>query len=472
MLRRILGATTVICVGAGGAIGSGVFRTPGELAGMIGSPWVILLLWVLAGALTLMQSLVTAELATRLPKAGGEYQYLKEAYGDFAAFFFGWSFTIFIIGGGAAVIAAAFGDFTVSLLRLDARGWTPAQLGTASRWFGFAAISAVVLVNALGIRAGAVTLNLLTIIKALALIGIGIGAMVVTGRFAPAESTASTTALSPDSPGLSWDSVALIFQALLLAFWPYTGATDSAKLAEETRDVHRTMPRSLCATVLILTVLYLFYNYALLCAMPPDVMAGRADAHASIFDSITAVNVHALILVASMIICFGALSSVFLANPRVTFAMARDGLTFRILGRMTKSQAPVPTLIICWAIAAFFVLVRGFSDILRIYFMGSALLFGMTYGALIVFRRRDRAMRRPFPPEAYRLPAGIWIAGFLIVVEAAIAVSIFVGDVKTWAGSEPRYDSLGSVALLVVLACLYGLWRRYNPPRRRDPGGD
>ena len=124
----MLGPSTAVSVGVGGAIGSGIFGAPGVVANLIDSPRMILLIWLLCGGITMMQSLVSAELATRFPQAGGEYQYLKAAYGEFAAFFFGWSGTIFIIGGGGGTIAAALGEFAADLFGL-AQPWAPPVLG-------------------------------------------------------------------------------------------------------------------------------------------------------------------------------------------------------------------------------------------------------------------------------------------------------------------------------------------------------
>lgn len=457
-LRRLVGATTIVAVGVGGAIGSGIFRTPGELAVYFKSPWVILGLWLLAGLLTLMQSLVTAELATRFPLAGGEYQYLKHAYGRFAAFFFGWSFTVFIIACGAGSIAAALGDFAAKLSGLEAHR-------SASSLFGCAAIVLVISVNCIGLRAGAFTQNALTLLKTLAVIGIAAGAFYVSGRFLPSEPATVTTqsAATSMSPLAAFAS---FFQAMLLAFWPYTGATDPAKLAEETRDVHRAMPRALVTTVFILTGVYLTYNYALLCAMSPSDMAGRDDVHAVIFHGVTGAPVEALILLASILICIGSLSSVFLANTRVTFALARDGLTFSILARMSSRQAPTVSLIVCGAIACFFVLNRRFTEILNIYFMGSTVLFGLSYLSLIVFRLRDRKSGKGAPLTVYRMPFGIPTAGILVLIELGIAWSLVMGDIDTWnkPDVEPRYDTLLSLALLPLLAICYLAW-----PRRTGP---
>lgn len=442
LLRRVLGPMTIVCVGVGGAIGSGVFATPGEAAKYLASPWAILLVWVVCGGITLMQALVTAELATRFPKAGGEYQYLKEAYGDFAAFFFGWSFTVFIVGAGSATIAAALGEFAAELLGLE-REWSPRVLGCL-------AIVAVTTVNAFGVKTGAFAQNLLTVVKTSALLAIAAGALYVGGELLPV-----TGQVEMAQPRVERSLIQAFLMALLPVFWAYTGATDSAKLAEEVRDVHRALPRALIGTTVVLTFVYVSYNYALLCAVSPDRMAGVRSVPAMVFGGVHGWPVAKLILVASILICLGSISSVFLANVRVIYALARDRLTFQVLGRMSRRQAPVPALVVAGTISCTFVLNRSFGQMLGIYFLASTVLFGLTYASLIVFRLRDRRQNRPFPAEAYRAPAGYLLVAALLVLEIAIATTIIKSDIE--AGSP---DSLITVGVLVATAGLYFLWKR------------
>ena len=446
-LRRILGTVTVVCVGVGTAIGSGVFRTPGEVAALISSPWVILGLWLVAGLITLMQSLVTAELATRLPKAGGEYQFLKAAYGDFAAFFFGWSCTVFIIGGGAGTIAAALGDFAAELFRLKP-SW-------ASPLFGCLAIVGVTAVNVLGLKSGAVAQNLLTLLKAVALLAIAAAAMWLASRAFPAADAATTVTRSD----LGFNTLLL---ALLPVFWSYTGATDAVRLAEEVKDAQRAMPRALLMTVAILTGVYLLYNYALLCALSPDQMAGQPSVHALALAPLRGETVRIMVLAASILVCLGSISGVFLGSVRVTYALARDGLAFRRLARMSGAQAPVASFLVVGAIACGFVLNRKFEDILKIYFLASAFLFGLTYLSLIVFRARDRRAGRPFPAGVYRAPFGQWQATALVLLELAIAASIIRSD---WQSGS--VDSLLTLGLLAGMAVFYLFWKRVAASERR-----
>lgn len=442
-LRRLVGSATVVCVGIGTAIGSGIFATPGEAAKHLSNPWLIVLAWLVAGVITLMQTLVTAELATRFPKAGGEYQYLKEAYGEFAAFFFGWSFTVFVVGSGGGTIAAALGEFAAELFRMDPSWAAPA--------LGCAALATMTALNTLGLKTGALTQNLLTALKVAALLAIGIGAWIVSGRWTPAPVPTSVDL------GSGWSTEAF-FLALLPIFWSYTGATDAAKLAEEIKDVRRSLPRALYGSALVLTGVYCLYNYALLCAVSPGRMAGHRSVPALAFGRIEGLPVSDLILLASVLICLGSIGSMLLANVRVTYALARDGLTFRFLGRMSRTQAPVASLIVGGAIACVFVLRRSFGEILRIYFMASTVLFGLTYLSLIVFRLRDRRAGRPFPAHAYKAPAGIVLAAILILLELGIAAYIVLSDLR-----NDTYDSLATLGLLGTMAVLYLVWRRVHP---------
>lgn len=441
-LRRMLGPISVGCVGIGAAIGSGIFATPHEAAKYLHSPWMILALWIVAGFITFLQTLVTAELATRVPKAGGEYQYLKDAYGPFAGFFFGWSFTLFIVGGGAGTIAALFGDVVAELLRLQAP-WASALLGCS-------AIITVAVVNAVGLRSGAVTQNILTIAKTLSLVGIAIAAVTVSGRLTPAANPGPAVQLSAGP-------VETFFLALLPIFWSYTGATDSAKLAEETRDSSRSLPRALCGSAVLLTVVYLLYNYALFCAASPDEMALHQNVPTYVFARAGFQSAGNVSLAVAALVCLGAISSTILANVRVLFAMARDGLAPKIFAKMSEGQSPAAAIVLATILACSFVINRRFERILRIYFLASALLFGMTYLSLIIIRWKQRRSARS---NVFRMPFGLPVVVVLVAIEIAIAVNIIRGDIR-----DRSPDSLYTLCVLAGMVVFYVIWRRFGMAR-------
>ena len=445
-LKRILGTPTALLLGMGVAIGSGIFRTPGEVAGYLHAPWIIMLAWLLGGGVTLMQGMITAELSTRFPKAGGEYVYLREAFGEFAAFFFGWSYTIFILGGAAATIGRAFGDFGCDLfsIPLDNYPHAPGLLAAA-------AIALVVAVNIAGLRSGARSQNALTVMKIVALAAlIAVGFIWSGDRGAVTVVAATSPSTAPTKP-----FIALFFSAMLSVHWSYDGATDSVKMAEEIKDVRRAMPRALIGCAVSLTILYMLVNIALMRLIPAGEMGSHVfppgEAMRRVFGDIG----NTVMLVVAMLVCLGALNSMFLAAIRVTYALARDGLAFRFMSNMSAGQAPVPALLVVGVFGCAMSLWRPFTELLGIYYFASAILFGLAYGSLIVFRRRDRG----FPDNVYRCPAGPLMVTVIIVIQCALAI-----NVAFW---QPR-DVLYSAYLLLALALLYFVWKR---PRRAFPPG-
>jgi amino acid transporter len=221
-------------------------------------------------------------------------------------------------------------------------------------------------------------------------------------------------------------------------------------MAEEIKDVRRALPLAIIGSTLALTLLYCAFNLALMRVVPPAEMAGLAFVPGEAMDRLFGAGGRAAMLAAAMLVCLGALSSTVLATIRVTFALARDGLTFRFMSRMSKSQAPVPALIVVACFSVLLALNRSFGEVLNIYFFASCMLYGLSYASLIVFRLRTRE----FPPHVFRCPLGIVQAVAVIGIQLALAVSI--------AFHSPA-DALYTTALLVGLGLLYFVWKRLAP---------
>lgn len=437
-LKRLVGAPTAILIGMGVAIGSGIFRTPGDVAGRFDNPYLILFAWTLGGVVALMQGMVTAELATRFPKAGGEYVFLREAYGEFVAFFFGWAYTVFIIGGGVATIALAFGDFGCELFSLEP-GWS-GSLATA-------AILVVMSINAMGLRSGARTQNVFTVLKVLALLGV-----VVVGFV---YGTQSLGPVSGPAESVRPFALGAFLGAFISVHWAYDGTTDAVKLAEEIKDVRRALPRALIGAAASVTVLYVAVNAALLFILPLDEMAGASSVPGDAMSRLFGETGRRGMLIVAMLISLGALSSTVLATIRVTYALARDGLTFRLFARMSKAQAPVPALVVVTAFAIVLVLNRSFNQVLGIYFLATAVLFGLSYASLILFRLRETT----FPEHVFRAPLGSFQACLLIILQLALAVYIARRQ-----GRDAAYTAL----VLLVVGLGYFVWKFFNPTRQVD----
>lgn len=444
-LKRVLGLPTAFLLALGVAVGSGIFRTPGLVAEALGSSRWILLAWVCGGVVALMQGMVTAELATRFPQAGGEYAFVRETYGRFMAFFFGWGTTVFVVGGGSAAIAAGFGDFACELFGVPGR-WSGA--------WGAGAIVAVVGVNAMGLRAGAGFQNVLSVAKVTALVVLAVVGLVMGSRDL---STWGADVVPTADSGRSW--LTLLAAGFLPVLWCYSGTTDTAKMAEEIKGVRRALPRALIGSAVVLTAVYVLINAALMRVLAPAELAGAASAPGEAMGRLLGPWGRSAVLVLALLVCLAAISATILVTVRVTFALARDGLAFRAWSRMSRRQAPVSALIAVGAWAAVLVWFRSFEKVLQIYFFAAPFLFGLTYACLIVQRLREKAV----PPGVWRCPAGVLVAGVLILLQIGIAAS------AAWANP---YDAARTGATLVALALFYFVWIRFaGPGARADDGG-
>ncbi len=440
--------TTFLVIGA--VVGSGIFMTPGIIAEGLPSPGLLLGVWLAGGLITLCGALSFAELGAMYPQAGGQYVYLREAYGPAAAFLFGWAFFGFIMCGGLAALAVAFAEFLGSflpvlstdhvLLRLDVLGL--AYSLSAGQIVAALSIALLTLVNSFGIRSGALIQNLLTLFRlgaVAALVGLGI-------LFGTKSGGANFQSLFPPGPGFP-DILGPLGLALVAVFWTYDGWYSVNCTAGEVRDPERTIPRGLTLGVLAVTAIYVLVNLVYLLALPLDQMRGVVRvgelAASALFGSGGAALFSAVVTVS----IFGCLDANLLFGPRVFYAMARDGHFFKPMGRLgRRSRVPIGAL---WAQAAWSAVlcVSGTYESLYEYMVFALLLFFAATG-LAVFVLRRKA------PEAVR-PYRAWGYPVVPVVFIAMCLAVFASIVA----SQPL-KSLAGAALLAAGVPVYLVWRR------------
>lgn len=414
----MLGFGTTVLVGLGVAIGSGILRTPPLVAQQLGTGWAVLLAWALGGLAIFVSSLVMAELATRFPRSGGEYAWLREAYGPFVAFFFGWAYTIFMVGGGAATIAAAFGDAAHGLFGgLPAKGWA-----------GLAVVT-VVGANMAGLKTGAALQNVLTVFKVLIVLGIVGAGVLLTDSPPPVDSSA---------PGLPSAWIA----AVLPVIWAYAGSTDAVKLGGEIENPQRAIPRALFAGAAALTLIYVLVNAGLLAVLGVDGLAASTLPMNVVAERAFGPTGRGLVAAGSAIVFLGGLSSTVLATVRVAWALGQDGHGFGVLGKMSARQAPVGALAVVGFIALGFAVWKDFESILGIYFLAGSILFGLVYASLLVFRRRDRTSGTK-PEGIFRCPAPTVLVGLMLLLQGGMAVGVVMNS---------PWDAVATFGLLGVVA--------------------
>jgi APA family basic amino acid/polyamine antiporter len=410
-LSRRIGVTTASAVVIGSMIGSGIFTTSGFIARDVGSPTRLIGLWAVGGLIALAGALCYGELGAAMPEAGGEYVYLREAYGTFVAYLSGW--TSFFLGFSGAIAAAtlAFVDYLHHLFPgLDPGNASGKTVALAVLWLLTGA-------HVAGVGPGGTLQRVLA-----AATVVGMAALIVLG-FSSGQGSASN--FSSTTPAQGSPAVALIF-----VLYAYSGWNAAAYLGGEIREPSRNLPAALIAGTVAVTLLYLGMNVIYLYAMPIGAMSGIlavADKASVALLGPKAGNftdgLVALTLLAST-------SAMVLSGPRVYYAMARDGVFFRSIGRMHPTLGtPVQAMVLQAAWASVLILFFGVFERLVLYTGFAVTVFAaLAVASLIVLRVRHARLARPFGVPAYPLlPAGYvavsaWIAGYTIVNRPAEAV--------------------------------------------------
>lgn len=447
-LRRLgLLDTSFLVIGA--VVGSGIYMTPGIIAAGLPSPGLLLAVWLAGGMITLCGALSFAELGAMYPQAGGQYVYLREAYGPGAAFLFGWAFFGFIMCGGLAALAVAFAEFLGSFIPVLSTGHVLLRLNllglpySLSAGQAVAALSILLLsfLNSFGIRSGAFVQNILTVFRlgtVAALVGLGVlfGAKAGGANFHPLFPT------GPAFPGL----LKPLGLALVAVFWTYDGWYSVNCTAEEIRDPERTIPRGLMLGVLAVTAIYVLVNFVYLLALPIDRLKGVVRvgelAASALFGGGGAALFSALVMVS----VFGCLNANLLFGPRVFYAMARDGHFFRAMGRLgPRTRVPTGAL---WGQAAWSAVLclSGTYESLYEYMVFALLLFFAATGvAVFVLRRKAPGLPRPYRTWGY--PA---VPVVFIVMCLAVFASIVL--------SQPL-KALAGAGLLAAGFPIYVIWK-------------
>lgn len=457
-LRRLgLLDTSFLVIGA--VVGSGIFMTPGLIAAGLPSPGLLLTVWLAGGLVTLCGALSFAELGAMYPQAGGQYVYLREAYGPSAAFLFGWAFFGFIMCGGLAALAVAFAEFLGSFVPALSTGRVLLQVGTAGVSYSLSAgqvvaagaILGLTFLNTFGIRSGTAVQNLLTVFRlgtVAALVGLGV-------LFGAKSGGANFHPLFPPGPGFA-AVLKPLGLALVAVFWTYDGWYAVNCTAEEIRDPERTIPRGLTLGVVTVTAVYVLVNFVYLLALPLERIKGVVRvgelAASALFGDGGAALFSALVMVS----VFGCLNANIIFGPRVFYAMARDGAFFRTMGRLgRRSRVPTGAL---WgqAVWSAILCLSGTYQSLYEYMVFALLLFFAATGlAVFVLRRRRPEKARPYKTWGYPV-----VPLLFILMCLAVFLSIVV--------SQPL-KSLAGAGLLLAGWPAYLLWRRHAAARPDGP---
>src|SRR5882672_2031758 len=343
------------------------------MAKSLGSPVLLLMVWLVMGAMALCGALCYGELAARFPEAGGGYVYLREAYGRPIAFLYGWMALLVMDPGLTAALAVGLASYVGYIFKLSPTGLKVVALGS---------ILFVALVNIRGVRLGSGLIRWLTILK-LGLLGL----VIVWGFAMRLGHWSNFTPLGAQRSG-SEALLGALAGGIVGAFFSFGGWWDLSKLAGEVRDPERTLPRALIYGVTILTAVYILTSAAFMYLVPLErVTSGEtfaAQAGEVLFGRLGGQILSGIVIVAVM----GSLAAVVMSAPRVYFAMARDGLFIPAAAAIhPRYGTPARAIVIQAVLASVLVLVGTFNTIISYFVFVVVIFIGLTVAALFILRR-------------------------------------------------------------------------------------
>jgi basic amino acid/polyamine antiporter, APA family len=448
-LVRGLGLFDTVALLVGSVIGSGIFVAPSLMAGYLQSPGLLVALWVVGGLLTMAGALACGELAAAFPHAGGQYVYLREAFGPLPGFLYGWTLLLAINTGFVAAVAVAFAKYAgvfapgigegVVLLRLG-----PVTFSTAQA-VAIAVIALLTVLNVRGLRLGALIQNVFTAAKVLAVAALALLA-VAAGRGSFANFRPFSLALGPEAVELG--VLAGLAVAMSKALFAYDAWYAVTFAAEEVRDPERNLPRALLLGTLVVTGVYVTAVAVYLYMVPIGEMFAVKDNRIAAEAARRMIGPAggSLIAGAILISTFGCVNGLILSGARVVFAMARDRLFFASAGRVHPVfRTPDRSLVLQGVVAAGLTLTGTYSDLLTLTAFSSLLFNTLTVVGLFVLRRTRPDLPRPYRVWGYPLAPAAFVA-----VSAFFLVYILVGD--------PRNSGMGLVLTLLGLPA-YAYWR-------------
>jgi APA family basic amino acid/polyamine antiporter len=449
-LKRDLGIWSAASIVVGTVIGSAIFLVPTDMVKQVGSPGMVFAVFVFGGMLSLFGALSYAELAAALPQAGGEYIYIREAYGPIWAFIYGWTQMWVGKSGSIATLATGFFIYLSNFRPELGAVWmvVPLPLGESGhpleirygQLLAMGVIMALAFLNYFGVKVGGDVQVVVTLVKVgliVAIIVIGLG----TGHGNVANYSTSIPA-----PG----GITGFFAALVAALWAYDGWNNVSLVASEVRDPQRNLPRALIAGTIVVIVIYLLANLAYFYVLPATTVATSDRVAAETMRHILGGFGANAVSIAAMISIFAALNGSILSGSRVPFAMARDGLFFKSVGYVhPEHRTPAVSILALSAWGALLVLSGRYSQLYTYVIFASVILYGMATAAVVVLRIKRPDMPRPYRTLGYPFVPIIFVLAIICLVISTLIKS-------------PR-ESLMGVALVSLGLPFYFYWKRRLP---------
>jgi basic amino acid/polyamine antiporter, APA family len=475
-LLREIGLIAAVAFAIGSVIGSGIFKKPGLMASQLESPLLLLLVWVVAGLMTLFGVLSIAEISGMFPAAGGQYVYFNKSYGDFAGYLYGWAVFIVIQTGSIASIAYVFSDSLGYFFKFPRLGpaWEAFALHipwlgsiTPFKFIGLKGCTILLIlflttINYLGVRLGSAVQVIFTALK------VGVILVIVALAFTIGHGNLANFTQSGVTFGNGGAPVFLAFiVAMAGAFWAYDGWINLTYLAGEIKDPQKNMPRAMIIAAATFITVYILTNLAYFYIIPAKVMGARyLAAEATGRSYLVATDVASsflghwggsLIAIAIMISTFGTTNGTLMMSARVYYAMAREKLFFRKLQDVhPRFRTPGPSLIVQAAWTSILILSGTFDQLTDMLIFVSWIFYAAAALGVIVLRRTMPDHERPYKVWGYPTVPVLFIIFAMIYV-----VFTLYSDISNYAqGRVPLINSLMGLLLVALGIPGYLFWKR------------
>ncbi len=444
-LVRGLGALDGALITIGSILGTGIFITTADIARALPHAGLILAVWIVGGLLTLAGALTYAELGAMFPKAGGQYHFLKEAYGPLWGFLFGWASFLVIMSGGIATLAVGFGEYLGAFLPFFASSHVlfETTLGThrvavnGGQLGGALAIVFLTAVNYIGLREGAGLQNVVTWIKVGSIVGLGVLGVVLPAAAAP----------QLFAPVASNGLYAALGVAMIAVLWSFDGWYAVTNLGGEMRRPERDLPLGLIGGTAVVTLLYVVMNVVYIRALPVESMGSLPRIGEAAASVLFGPRGGQLITAAVLVSTFGCISATILYAARIYLPMAQDGVFFPALAKVHPKYNTPSACILAQGVWATVLTFSGSYEQLYTYVVFAVVLFHALTGiAVMVLRRSQPATPRPYRVWGYPVVPLIFVASCLALVLNTLL-------------EKPVESGLG-LGLLVLGLPAFAYWRR------------
>ena len=430
-LKRVLSLMDATMINAGGIIGSGIFMVPATVALYTASSSLFFMVWILGGVVSLFGALSVAELGAAMPKAGGQYVFLNEAYGPVWGYLYGWSAVVVINTASMAAVGVAFAEYLKFFYPIS---------NLAVKEIAIFSIILLTIINIVDVKSGARFQNVFTFAKLGAILGV-----ILLGLFLEGGSTQNFSPLFTDRSPLSL--IGPLGLAMVAVLWTFDGWIFVTYVAGEVKNPERNIPLSLILCMVIVVTVYLALNTVLVYVLGFDQMIGSELVMADAASKFIGGKGAAIVTIIILISLIGANNGFILTSARINYAMARDNRFFKQAAIIhPKFQSPANALIIQCIWACILTFSGTFNQLITYIIFASWIFYGMSAGAVIILRKKKPDMERP-----YQIPFYPWIPIIFILFAIFLTVNTIL--------EAPRDAAIGTGLILAGLP-LYYYWKK------------